>query len=263
MEMKVAAVRAVRTHIGPLRIVRLGFIDPLPIQPFVKGSAVVEHTVQDHLHPPLVHLFHQPDEKFIAGFQIPDVSGSLLIFLRADIVIGAFRKRIPAVLHDPPIMRIDVIIVLYVIFMIGRRYKKRVKIDHFDAKVLQVIQLIHDSLKISPVEVSDIHRSRNLIPVTDLRAGRSDVDIFSILYVICRIPVIKAVHKDLVHHGPFRPCRCREAGNNNERVIVLPVIRDPAAVEITDLLAFLDLKRILERLCPQLAFDLIVVKFIR
>ena len=263
MEMKVAAVRAVRTHIGALRILRLRFIDPLPVQPFVKGSAVIEHTVQDHLHPALVHLFHKPDEKLVARLQIPDISGTLLVFLRPDIVIGAFRERISAVLYDPAVVRIDVIIVLYIILMVGRRHKKRVKIDYLDAEILQVIQLIHDSLKISPVEVSDIHRSRNLIPVTDLRTWRPDIDILAVLHIVRRISIIKAVHKDLIHHSPFRPGRRGEPGNNDERVIILPVIRDSASVEITDLLAFLDLKRILERLCPQLTLDFIVVKFIR
>ena len=104
---------------GNERILRLRFIDPLPVQPFVKGSAVIEHTVQDHLHPALVHLFHKPDEKLVARLQIPDISGTLLVFLRPDIVIGAFRERISAVLYDPAVVRIDVIIVLYIILMVA------------------------------------------------------------------------------------------------------------------------------------------------
>jgi len=40
------------------------------------------------------------------------------------------------------------------------------------------------------------------------------------------------------------------------------VVRYAVSVEIPDLLAFLDLKRIAERLCPELPFNLIKIELV-
>ena len=70
-----------------------------------------------------------------------------------------------AVRYDLSIVRIYVIVVLNIIFMIGRRDKERVKVNHFNAQILKVIQLIQNSLKIAAIEVTDIHVMRISLPV--------------------------------------------------------------------------------------------------
>ena len=45
MKMEKAVIRAVLGNIGPWLIITGTLIDLLCIQPFIKGSAVIEHTV--------------------------------------------------------------------------------------------------------------------------------------------------------------------------------------------------------------------------
>ena len=45
VEAEKGAVRAVRGHIGPLFIPLLVFVNPLSVQPLIKGTTVIEHTV--------------------------------------------------------------------------------------------------------------------------------------------------------------------------------------------------------------------------
>ena len=51
---KKAAVVAVRRNVCAFPIALLPFIDPLSVQPFVEGAAVIEHAVDDDLDPPLI-----------------------------------------------------------------------------------------------------------------------------------------------------------------------------------------------------------------
>ena len=185
---------------------------------------MIEDSVKDHSHPALMHLFYKTGEKLIARLQVPDVSGPFLIFARMDIIPGAFRQRLAPVRHDPAIMRIDIIIILYIIFMIGRRYKEGIEIDHLNAEILQIIQLIHDTLQVPSIKVTDIHRRRKLIPVLYLRSRRSDIDIFPVFHIVCRISIIETIHKDLIHHRSLCPLRGRKSRNDDKRIVVLSVI---------------------------------------
>ena len=63
MELKKAMILAVSGHIGTCLITAHAFIDPLPVQPFIKRTTVIEHTIDDHLHAPAMHLFYKLGEK--------------------------------------------------------------------------------------------------------------------------------------------------------------------------------------------------------
>ena len=75
-----------------------------------------------------MHLFHKLNKKFIAGFQILFVRHSFLIFRGIGIFMIALCQYIPAVFNNYSIMRINVIIILNVVFVIGRRYKNWIKV---------------------------------------------------------------------------------------------------------------------------------------
>ena len=185
---------------------------------------MVENSVEDHPHPAPVHFFHKTGKKLVARLQVPDIPGPFLIFARVDIVLRAFRQRLASVFHDPAVMRINIIIILYVIFVIGRRYKERIEINHLDAEILQIVQLIHDTLQVASIKVPDIHRRRELIPVLYLRGRRPDIEIFPVFHIVRRISVVETVYKDLIHHRSFCPLRGRKPRNNDKRIVVFSVV---------------------------------------
>ena len=66
MELKKAVIRAVSTDKCAFFVARLIFIDPFPVQPFVKGAAVVENAVQNDFHSTPVRFLDHPAEQLVA-----------------------------------------------------------------------------------------------------------------------------------------------------------------------------------------------------
>ncbi len=113
-------VWAVRRNVGTFFVVFVTLIKPLAIQPFIKRSAVVKYTVQHYPDPPLVHLFHKTGKKFIAGFQILFMNYPLNVFAGLLVILLPFLENLSAVLTDHRKVRINIIIILTVIFVVGR-----------------------------------------------------------------------------------------------------------------------------------------------
>ena len=180
-----------------------------------------------------------------------------------DIVLCTLRKYFSVIHYDLSVMRINIIIVLYIILMVRRRHEQRIKVNHLDSKILQIVQLIHDSLQISAIKVPDIHGCRSLTPILNFFTWSSDINIFIIFYVICRISVIETVYKNLIHDCPFCPFRCGKSRLDNKGIVLFCPVGHTIPAEIADLCSFLDLKIIAERLSSQLIFDLIKIKFTR
>ena len=120
MELKKAVIRAVSTDKCAFFVARLIFIDPFPIQPFVKGSTMVKYTVQDHFHASFVDRFHQLDEQLIAGFQIFFVGHTVNISFGMGIVFVPVCQQIALVMNDLSKMRIHIVIILNVILVVRR-----------------------------------------------------------------------------------------------------------------------------------------------
>ena len=178
VEPEVAPVRAVRRYVRPLGVIILGFIYPFPVHPFIERTAMVEHTVQYDLHSPPVKFFHQPYEELVAGFQVPAVGRALLVLARFGVIGHAFGQDLSSVFQYHSVVRVDIIIILDIIFMVRRRYEQRVEVQHLDSELLQIIQLIHDPFQVSPIKFPYPHRIRVLVPVRDLPAVASDIEIF-------------------------------------------------------------------------------------
>ena len=103
-EVEKLSVWTVSAHISALRIFRLLLIDPLSVHPFIKGTAVIEYSVQYHPHSPLVHLFYKAGEQFITGLQITNIPCALLILSGKDIVLSARGKHIASVFNNLSVM---------------------------------------------------------------------------------------------------------------------------------------------------------------
>ena len=81
---------------------------------------MIEHAVQDHTDPALVGLLYEQGKERIAGLEIffgadtGDVAGGM------PVVRIPRREQIAAVRDDPSQMRIDVGVILRIVFMSGR-----------------------------------------------------------------------------------------------------------------------------------------------
>ena len=142
VEFEEIPVGALLRHIGALLVIPVALIEALPVQPFVEGSAVVEHAVQQDAHAPLVDLLHEVDEKLVAGLQILLIHHALDILRGLLVVQLAGGQKLPAVIFYHCKMRIDIVVVLAVILMVGRGYENRIHIDNFHAQILQIVQLV-------------------------------------------------------------------------------------------------------------------------
>ena len=130
-------------------------------------------------------------------------------------------------------MRANIVVILYVIFMVGRRNEQRVKINHVNTQILQVIHLIQHSLQIPTVKLPHPHGSRVLVPVLHFYGIITDITVFIGQYIIWRIPVIKTVHVNLVHDRPFRPFRRLITRNQPEIIMPVRLLLYPLQAVIT------------------------------
>ena len=99
------------------------------------------------------------------------------------------------------------VIVLTVILVVAWGNKHRIQINHIHPKLLQIIQFIHDSLKIAAVKFPDTHNCRNFSPVIHFHGNIPNIGVFSGFHIIGRISVIKTIHINLVHDRTLQPFR--------------------------------------------------------
>ena len=146
---------------------------------------MIEHPIQYDLHPSFVDLLYYMGEKCVACFQIRFSGSTNLIFCRLTVIRTALRQNISSVFHDLRQMGINVIIVLNIVFVIGRGHKQRIKVDHFHSKLFQIIQFIQHPLQIAPIKLPDRHRLRRLlVPVFDLLRSGAEIIVFSCYHVV-------------------------------------------------------------------------------
>ena len=86
LEAEERTIRAVRRNIGPLFVAFLIFVDPFPVHPFIKGSAMVKYPIQDHFHSSSVNFLHKLLKKLITGLQIPFIGHTADIFKGMTVV---------------------------------------------------------------------------------------------------------------------------------------------------------------------------------
>ena len=229
-KLKIIVIRTILTDIGALFISGRILINTLSVHPFIKGSAMIKHTIQNDLHATLMSLRHHLCKKLIAGFEIflighaVNISGCFTILL----LIGT--QKLSLVMDNFSNMRINVVIILNIIFVIGRRNKQGIKINNINAKILQIIHLIKYTLQITSVKFTDPHAGRMLVPVLYADGFVPDILIFICQDIIRRIAIIEAIHVDLVHYRSLSPFRRLKARNNPEKERFLRVLGNSARI---------------------------------
>ena len=215
---------------------------------------MIEDTVDDHANVPGVRLCNEPGKQLVPRFQVLMIRHTADVEARVCVVMVPGRKKISRLSDNLPQMRVHIIIILRIILVIGRRHKDRIQIDCLHAELLQIIQLVDDSLKISSVEISHVHICRGLIPVLDSLYMLVDIAVFIGENVIRGIAVPEPVRINLVHDASLRPVRRMESRNDPEQIIRRRLSLHTELTVKTGIVSCHDLKIIRKNLVPD--FDL-------
>ena len=260
IELKKRMVRAVLRDVRPSFIVAGHLVKQFSVQPFVKGTAVIKHAVQDDLHPPAVNLSHKPCKKCVTGLQILLCRASYHILGRLAVIGGPALQRLSAVLHNHAVMRINMVIILAVILVIGWRHENRVEIDDIHTQILNIIQLIPYALQVTAVEAAHVHLTGIFAPIRHMHDILVYIKILVIHDIVGRIAIAKPVHVDLIHDGALGPVRGAKSRSDPEMKTLLIIHRRPQPVIITGLAAFYHFKAVADSFPADCNLIFVVIK---
>ena len=159
-------------------------------------------------------------------------------------------------------MGINIIIVLNIVFMVGRGYEQRVKIDHLNPQLLQVVHLVQYALQVSSVELTDIHLCRIPSPVLYTVHRLPDIAVFIGQHIIGGIAIAETIGIDLVHYRTFCPVGSMEAGNDDKVIILVDLLHQSSHIKNTRDPAGLYLKIVRYLLVIQTHHISIIIKII-
>ena len=199
-------------------------------------------------------------KQLIGSIQILLIGNTVDIFRRIAVFHLTGLQKITLLIYDLANMRINVIVVLYVIFIIGRRYEKRIEINNIHAQILQVVHFLQNTCQITAVKFTHAHNSRIFIPVCHTVYMLSDIGILVCEHIIIRIAVVETVNIDLIHDCTFCPGRYFLSGNQCKFIIILHVSRHAAQVKKAIDFSNMNLKIIFIFLVIQCYFDLVIIK---
>ncbi len=158
-------------------------------------------------------------------------------------------------------MGVNVIVVLNIVLMIGRGNKQRIKINNLNTQILQIVHLVHNTLQVAAVKISDVHCRRITVPVVHMLHFLIDVLVLVVLDIIGGVAVAETVHINLVHYRTLRPLRRLEAGNDNEVIIVVAVLMQTASgIVITHNPADIDFKTVGQFFVFKLHFNAVKIE---
>ena len=145
---------------------------------------MIKDAVHNHPHSPPVGFLHHLNKQPVAGLQIFTVCHPVHIFGRGTVFPLPLPEQIPLIIHQLSEVRVNIVIVLNIIFVIGGRDKKRIEINHLHPQILQIIHFIQDTLQIPSVKVPYIHLGRITIPVLHPAHRLVNITVFAGLNII-------------------------------------------------------------------------------
>ena len=193
---------------------------------------MIKHTIQNHLHPTTANFLQETCKPCIAGLQVFKADHPLPIHFGLPVIFSAVRQRSSPVFCNQSQMRVNIIIILGIIFMIGRRYKDRIQIQHFHSQLLQIIKLLPYALQISAIKILHITYFRQLIPVCHPVHIPVQIPVFPVFHIVRWISIAETIRINLIHNRTFRPMRRVKIRNQAKRICFLRMIRDSQFVKI-------------------------------
>ena len=180
---------------------------------------MVEYAVQDHPDPAHMRLSDQIREQSVAGFEVGRVCHARLVTLRFEVVNRPSGQDLAVVVHYFAKVRVNVVVILGIVFVIGWRNKDRIEIDDLHAEVFEIIELVHDPLQIAAVVLPGVIGRGRTVPVLDLQHLAAVVSVLAGQHIVVRVTVAKTVREDLIHH-----CAVGPVGDLEFRGIIPPAL---------------------------------------
>ena len=196
---------------------------------------MVENAVKDDAHPAGVQFMAEVGKEHTAPLQILHGGDAADILRRVAVMLLPRLHFMIHIIGDDAEMRIDMLIILAVVFMTGRGDKDRIQVQHLNAEILQVIQLIDDALQIAAVETADIRVGGDSIPVGNMLRMTDGIVILIVCHIVGRIPVAETLRKDLILHGALGPGGGTEPRKNAESIDWIEIRNLPVHNTGTDL----------------------------
>ena len=121
LPVKIIAVRAFCMQVRALPFLS---IEVFPVQPFMERAAMVEHAVYYHAYPPFMRRLHKLGKQRVRRLQICQISRPCNI--KGIVLPRIFRGDFFA--HDSAKVWVNMVIILYIIFMVARGNKNRIQV---------------------------------------------------------------------------------------------------------------------------------------
>ena len=174
---------------------------------------MVEHAVDDDFNAHFVHFFHQLGEVFVRLFKVGFIGYAADIFRRVAVVLFPALHIVVEIVLDYGKMRVDIVVVLRVVLVVGRRHEQRVEVHRLNSEIFKVLQLLFHALQIAAVKVVDVERVGNSVPVMNFVRMSARIVILVVANVVLRIAVAEAVDVNLIEHPALRPVGHLEVGS--------------------------------------------------
>ena len=78
---------------------------------------MIEHTIENNPHSASVRFCHHLAEQFVTGFKIPQIRNAPDVPAGISVILRIFRQQLPVICNKPAKMRVDMVIILRIIFM--------------------------------------------------------------------------------------------------------------------------------------------------
>ena len=85
----------------------------------------------------------------VAGLKVRTVCHSVNVLCGITILLLSLRQKLALILHNFAEMRVDIIIILNIIFVIGRGDKQGIEVNGIYSKLLKVVHLVQDALQVT------------------------------------------------------------------------------------------------------------------
>ena len=203
----------------------------LSVKPFVERTAVIEHPVYNYAHSACVNFLYEVGKIFVALFEVDFRSYALYIFGRVAVVVFPVLHTVVHIFLDNREVRVDMVVILSIVFMVGGRNEQRIEINSLYAQILQIVEFFSDPLQIAAVETADVEFVGIFIPLGYALRVPARVVIFVVLHVVRGVAVAETVGENLIENGALSPVGNLEARHERKVVFGLNVLDAAEAVD--------------------------------
>ena len=106
------------------------------VHPLIERPAMVENPVYNDFHTAPVHFFHEFRKIFVALSKIDAGSDAPDIFRSVAVVMLPILHTVVRIFLYYSEMRVDMVVILGIVFVVRRRNEQRIEVNRLDSQVL-------------------------------------------------------------------------------------------------------------------------------